>query len=355
VNAETQVIAVWMPNDNTVAGASWEDYQVSVACIEQRTGLDLFAAVADDVEAAIAGAPCDPVAPTPPPVAANQRCFVETNQCIAGPIRTYWERNGGLPVFGFPITAQAQEVVEGRTLQVQWFERDRLEIQADGRITAGRLGVERLEQLGMPWTQGRNAPAGQGCTAFAETGYQMCGAFAAYWRANGGLERFGFPVTGEFQTVLEGQTYTVQYFERRRFELHPEIAPNAVLLGLLGREVREAGQGAPPASQPPPPTFDGCRSVVDPASAPNVPIRITNIDKRAETVTLRNESAQAVTLDGWVMCSVRGAQQHPISGSINPGQTVIFPGTAGNIWSNSESDPGALYDPQGRLVSYWPD
>lgn len=39
-----------MPNDNTVAGTSWEDYQVSVACIEQRTGLDRFAAVADEVE-----------------------------------------------------------------------------------------------------------------------------------------------------------------------------------------------------------------------------------------------------------------------------------------------------------------
>ena len=28
---------------------------------------------------------------------------------------------------------------------------------------------------------------------------------------------------------------------------------------------------------------------------------------------------------------------------------------AGNIWSNSESDPGALYNTEGRLISYWPD
>jgi hypothetical protein len=169
---------------------------------------------------------------------ADQRCFAETGNCISGPIRAYWERNGGLAVFGFPLTAQSIELVEGQALQTQWFERDRLEIQADGRVTAGRLGVERLEQLGTPWQPGANAPAGPGCTAFAETGHQVCGAFAAYWRANGGLERFGLPVTGEFVTELEGQTYTVQYFERRRFELHPAIGPNAVLLGLLGSEVR---------------------------------------------------------------------------------------------------------------------
>lgn len=185
---------------------------------------------------------------------ADQRCFPETGQCIAGPIRAYWERNGGLPVFGFPITAQAEEAVEGKPLQVQWFERDRLEIQPDGLITAGRLGVERLEQLGTPWQRGPGATASPGCITFPETGHQICGAFAAYWRANGGLERFGFPVTGEFTAELEGKPYTVQYFERRRFELHPELGPNAVLLGLLGREVFAGGQRQLPlpAPQPPP-------------------------------------------------------------------------------------------------------
>jgi hypothetical protein len=193
------------------------------------------------------GAAAGPVA-----AQADQRCFPETGQCIAGPIRAYWERSGGLAVFGFPITAQVQETVEGQPLQVQWFERDRLEIQANGTVTAGRLGVERLEQMGTPWGPGQGAEAGPGCTAFPETGYQVCGAFAAYWRASGGLERFGYPVTGEFTAELEGKPYTVQYFERRRFELHPEIGPTTVLLGLLGREVYNARQ-APPAPQPPAP------------------------------------------------------------------------------------------------------
>jgi hypothetical protein len=295
------------------------------------------------------------------PAAAQteQRCFAETGQCIAGPIRAYWERGGGLPVFGFPITAQAQELVEGQPLQVQWFERDRLEIQADGRVTTGRLGVERLIQLGTPWQPGPNAPAGSGCTAFAETGYQICGTFATYWRKGGGLERFGLPVTGEFQTALEGQTYTVQYFERRRFELHPEIAADSVLLGLLGREVlnaRQIIQPAPapaPAPQPPAPSYNNCQDDPNAAAAPNYPVKITSIDKRAETVTLQNVGPDPISLDGWIMCSIKGNQQHPVGGPLGPGESRTFHGPEGNIWNNSEPDDGALYNPQGQLISYW--
>jgi hypothetical protein len=167
--------------------------------------------------------------------AQSQRCFSETNQCISGPIRAYWEKNGGLPIFGFPITDQHQETVEGRTIQVQWFERDRLEIQADGTVTTGRLGVELLQKRGTPWQPGNKVSADSGCIAFKETGHQICGTFARFWQKNGGLTRLGFPITDEIQEAIQGQTYTVQYFERRRFELHGD----QVLLGLLGREVHD--------------------------------------------------------------------------------------------------------------------
>ena len=39
-----------------------------------------------------------------PASAQSQRCFPETSFCIAGVIRTYWERSGGLAVFGYPIS-----------------------------------------------------------------------------------------------------------------------------------------------------------------------------------------------------------------------------------------------------------
>lgn len=293
----------------------------------------------------------------------DQRCFSETGNCIAGPIRAYWERGGGLSVFGYPITAQAVELIEGQSLQVQWFERDRLEIQADGRVTTGRLGVERLAQVGTPWQPGPNAPAGVGCTAFTETGYQICGAFVSYWQKGGGLERFGLPVTDAFQTTLEGQSYMVQYFERRRFELHPEITADTVLLGLLGREVLSARQGQPetpntqptPVPQPAAPSYNNCQDDPNSASAPNYPVKITAINKGDEVVTLQNLSPETVNLDGWIMCSIKGNQQHPIRGSLAPGESKDFPGVGGPIWNNSDIDNGALYDHQGRLISYWND
>jgi hypothetical protein len=107
--------------------------------------------------------------------------------------------------------------------------------------------------------------------------------------------------------------------------------------------------------QLPPPDFVSCGIVGDPARAPNYPIRIVAIDKAAETVTLRNVSAQAVDLTGWRMCSVTGGQQHPVSGQIAAGESRTFSGPAASIWNNSSPDPGALWNPAGSLVSYWPD
>ena len=69
--------------------------------------------------------------------------------------------------------------------------------------------------------------------------------FAAYWEANGGLAQFGYPLTEEFTERLEnGRTYTVQYFERARFEHHPKNAyPDDVLLGQFGRHILTESTG----------------------------------------------------------------------------------------------------------------
>ncbi len=80
---------------------------------------------------------------------SDQRCFPETGQCIGGRIRQYWEQNGGLPVFGYPIGPQQQALVEGTPLQVQWFERNRLELHPENQppwnILGGHLGRTAYE------------------------------------------------------------------------------------------------------------------------------------------------------------------------------------------------------------------
>jgi hypothetical protein len=72
---------------------------------------------------------------------------------------------------------------------------------------------------------------------FAETGRCISGRFLTYWEQNGGLAVFGYPTTRAANEVNPdtGRSYLTQWFERNRFELHPEnAAPYDVLLGRLG-------------------------------------------------------------------------------------------------------------------------
>jgi hypothetical protein len=175
---------------------------------------------------------------------ATTRCFDETGYCVSGPILDYWERNGGLPVFGYPIGDLAIETNEGWTGPTQWFQRDRLEDHGSVGVLAGRLGADLLERQGRPWEsfpQVTSAP--QGCHYFSETGHSLCGVFLRYWEQSGGLERFGYPIAEPFEETLPGWSGRVQYFERRRMEHHADLAGTKyeVLLGLLGREVRHLG------------------------------------------------------------------------------------------------------------------
>lgn len=103
----------------------------------------------------------------------------------------------------------------------------------------------------------------------------------------------------------------------------------------------------------PPPTYSDCQADPNPNAAPNYPVRITAIDKAAETVTLKNVSTSALDLTGWNMCSVTGNQHHPVSGTLAPGASQTFSHGGSAIWNNSTSDPGALYNPAGQLVSYF--
>ncbi len=201
-----------------------------------------------------------------------ERCFPETGFCISGRIREFWEQNGGLPVFSFPIGPQQQETIEGKALLVQRFERNRLELHPENArpydVLLGRLGADRLAQQGRDWSTAFPKQPGQaGCRFFPETGHNVCGAILNAWRASGleidgragkteaeNLALFGLPLSGLVtETLSDGKQYQVQWFERARFEIHPENQPPYnVLLGLLGREVG-GGQTGNPGQTPLPP------------------------------------------------------------------------------------------------------
>lgn len=176
---------------------------------------------------------------------ARERCFSETGFCVRGEILDYWEQGGGLAVFGYPISSEVpNEIVEGSWVgRTQWFERDRLEVHAGG-VLAGRMGARLLELQGRNWF---DLPqfAGElprGCIYFEETRHSLCEPFLSYWRGNGGLARFGYPLSEPMHEQVGDWSGTVQYFERRRMEHHLELSGTryAVLLGLLGRDIYTA-------------------------------------------------------------------------------------------------------------------
>jgi len=162
----------------------------------------------------------------------------------------YWERNGGLMRFGYPLTEPFYELspVDGKALLVQYFERARFEHHPD---LAGTPYEVLLGLLGREITAGReheapfrplaNATPGPDRDFFPATGHTLAYGFRDYWYRNGGLPIFGYPISEEFQELsrTDGEMHTVQYFERARFEWHPDKrgTPYEFLLGHLGREI----------------------------------------------------------------------------------------------------------------------
>ena len=186
------------------------------------------------------------------------RFFPETGYWVCHGFRAYWERFGGLAVFGYPLTNEFVDPTTGRV--TQYFERARFEWHPG--VWPERYDV-LLGLLGREVTEGREqeppfqlAQPAPGCTYFPETQHNLCGRFREYWERFGGLPNFGFPISEEFEerNPDTGQLVVVQYFERQRFEYHPGAWPERldVLLGRLGAQVRGQLPPAPTAPEPSP-------------------------------------------------------------------------------------------------------
>ena len=174
--------------------------------------------------------------------AEGQQCFAETGKCVNPLFYAYWQSHGGLAVNGYPLSDEiAQTLENGQPYTVQYFERARYEYHPEN----GDANIVLLGQFGRQ-LHPADAPVAQesGATFFSETGHNVSGDFLAYWQGNGGLPQFGYPISEVISEKLEdGNTYQVQYFERARFELHPEnVAPYNVLLGQFGRNIYASTQ-----------------------------------------------------------------------------------------------------------------
>ncbi len=186
--------------------------------------------------------------------AAERICFREVPNCIEGRFAAYWRQNGGLPVFGFPLGPAHQESVEGASYLAQLFERNRFELHPENRVPydvlLGRLGDERLRQLGRDWRTFPKLSGAPGdlCFFSRATGHAVCSDFFVYFRTHGlsfdgrsgyseaeSIALFGLPLSEPaIETNSSGDTVLTQWFERARFEYHSvnaTVTPNCFKAG----------------------------------------------------------------------------------------------------------------------------
>jgi hypothetical protein len=88
----------------------------------------------------------------------DMRFFAETGHALGGAFLTFWSQNGGLDVFGLPISEEFDEVLpDGKTYRVQYFERARLELHTEAagtpyEVQAGLLGTALYRNESRPET-----------------------------------------------------------------------------------------------------------------------------------------------------------------------------------------------------------
>jgi hypothetical protein len=165
----------------------------------------------------------------------NVRYFPQTGHFLGGAFRVFWEtwetdQNNPM-VFGYPIT---EEYVSGQTGRLtQYFERARFELNEQGQVVLGNLGLEV--------TAGRTFPTANPIPSTAQrryvNGYIIQYGFKEIWETRGGEVIFGPPISNEVQETIDmGQPRVVQYFQRARFEYWPELPPGQrVVISSLGR------------------------------------------------------------------------------------------------------------------------
>ena len=186
--------------------------------------------------------PTDPL-PAPNPAAPGVRYFADTGHTLRGGFRDYWEsRNGGV-LLGLPLTEEfSEQYTDGSSQTVQYFEQGVLEYQPQ----AAPGGQIRPRAVGPLLLAGRHftPPAGGDGRLFPATGFYVGGEFLRFWRDQDGAQAFGNPLS----PPVPEDGRTVQYFERARFESHPEFTGAAYPLalapaGLLA--LRDAGYSLP--------------------------------------------------------------------------------------------------------------
>jgi hypothetical protein len=178
--------------------------------------------------------------------------YKETGHYVRGVFRDFWDKNGGLANFGYPITEEYYDPQTGKVYQ--YFERARFE-RDKNESTAVSLGMLGRELLGSrTFARQEKITNTAQRRYFDETGQILQYGFKEIWEGRGGQAVFGLPLSSEVEEQLSnGKVHTVQWFERARFEYWPDMpAGQRVLVSALGRQQAPASLIAPLAPDSPP-------------------------------------------------------------------------------------------------------
>lgn len=298
------------------------------------------------------------------------RYFPETGHNLCGPFLQYWDRFGGLLMFGYPLTEEyfAAELGDAahNGVMTQWFERARFEhhrgeIPQRFDVLQGHLAREILAML----TSGSPPPIGQGsgsgwvgeghrmpsappqsaidpaaprpgCRFFPETRHNLCGNALRYWEAFGGLLMFGYPLTEEYFAPELGhpghEGLMTQWFERGRLEAHPDEVPGRfdTLQGHLGREILAlltsgGGVGIPSPTATPRPAVSPTPGLVPSPTPTRTPTPTPTPAPRVRTATVQIVGLPARVL-GHALPGL-GTDQFLVAGDLRDGSGRGVPGT----------------------------
>lgn len=151
----------------------------------------------------------------------GSKYFHETGHWVSGDfLIKYQSIPDPQEIYGYPITDIITDKDSG--LQVQYFEKARFELHPTEDNSILRVSLTPLGSL--LYEKGQTLPVSYstlGCRFFSniDKGYFICYDFLAYFEKNGGVAQFGYPISN-FE-IRDG--WIVQYFQRARFEWHPEF------------------------------------------------------------------------------------------------------------------------------------
>jgi hypothetical protein len=195
-------------------------------------------------------------ATTPMMTGSGGQYFPETGRMMGQGFMSFWNQNGGVGVFGYPMSDPLSRVdpSTGQSFMVQYMERQRFEYHPELAGTPyetelGLLGVDMLHRQGRDWMTLPKADA-SAPHYFAATGHAIDPVFWDYWTSHGlemgdpgvsyreSLALFGNPISEPMmERNSSGDVVLTQWFERARFEFHPNNPDGfRVELGRLGAE-----------------------------------------------------------------------------------------------------------------------